>query len=386
MKPNIKKIGGLLLTLVVVAGGYWLLADRLNFRDAMPRGNEAVLVFAQEFVATATTRNEIREPDLDLIRLMPAEDDRIVQLVGALDSLVAQHAGQPTLVETAFTALAEGNTEPAEAILSDLYEMEKARPEAELNPVAIAITGRNLSALASFRDNEMALNVLSEVASLDADIALAWARLGHISQREGRDDLAVRAYDMALFLAGDADGNLENRPAALTAHAGLALIGLHAGDRFDTEANGRVAIAIAEELDDRTHLSVLYGMIGRIVLLQGEFDEAGEFQRQALALEEELARPSGLARVNEDLGMVAQLQGDYSTAAEFHQTSLVHHEALGHLTGIARQVAGLGSAMRGLGEIEAACAYWQRALPMFEETRNLTRIEQMHALMTLHEC
>lgn len=384
MNRGAKFFGIALVALLLSGGLYVVLTGWPGQRGAIPQDDAAVSALARSLIVAAKQDNLIAELDLDLVRLMPEADDRTVQLIAALEGLRNQRLSQESRVNEAFTALAQADTLPGENILAEIYtlEIEQAAPD----PATIAIAGRNLASLTALRDIEAALNIFSEVASLDPDLPLAWARLGHISRREGRDELAVRAYDMALFLAGSSGDEGENKPAVMAARAGLALIALRVGDMFNTETNSRTAMAIAEDLGDKVHMAITYSITGRILLLQRQLEQAEDFQQKALALEEELDRASGLAQVNDDLGLLARLRGDHEAAANFHRTALAHNETMGYTVGIARQAADLASDLKALGDIDAACNLWQRALPLFQETHQATRVEQMQAVLGINEC
>jgi tetratricopeptide (TPR) repeat protein len=398
MTRNGRIIAFVLIALVLAGGTLWLMRDLIDRASSVPPDRASVVALAQNLASAKTRQGSIREPDLDLLRLMPGADGRVVQITMALESLLALHDDREELVEAAFEALTQGDTGPGEAILQEIYQLAIDQADTDQQDTdqassdqagsdqpdhaAIAKAGRDLAALTALHDTDAALNIYSETASLAADLPLAWAHLGHISQREGRHDLAVRAYDMSLFLAGDG----ENERAEMAARAGLAVIALHAGDLIDTEANSRMAMAIAEKLGDKEHLAVTYSISGRIQLLQGNYEQAEVLQLGAFALEEELGRGSGLARVNDDLGLLARLRGDHAGALSFHRAALAHSEDLGLIVGIARQAAELGSDFKSIGDVEAACVHWKRALPLFEETGNPTRVEQMVALIGANDC
>ncbi len=378
---RIAVLGFIFLSALAAFFAYTHLVTLDTHKSAAPTNPASVSSIVQNLILSAQRKRSIAELDLDLSRMMPDDDDRTAQLFGAISSLAAQELPH---IGDVFDALRDSDTLSGEAVLSDLYEQEKER--LEIDQLALAQAGQNLAALTALRDTDAALNIYSETASLGADLALSWAHLGHISQREGREDLAVRAYDMALFLSGPSEEEGENKAATMAARTGLALIALRTGDMFDTEANGRAALAIAEELDDKAYLAVISSITGRILVLQRQLEQAELFQLHALELEEELGRTSGLAMVNEDLGMLARMRGDHEASANFHRTALAHFETLNHTSGIARQTAELGSDLKALGDTQAACAQWQRALPLFRQVLNTSRTEQMQAVININDC
>ncbi|MCZ6605418.1 MAG: tetratricopeptide repeat protein [Alphaproteobacteria bacterium] len=369
--------GGLLLAAII---GLWIIFDSNRLTVTLPKGAAEFEALAAALIGHATDDGLVAPMDLEVRRLLRDSDQRSAQLAAALVRLASLRAGGERRVKKAFAALELRDTGPAEALLTGLYEAEKSAPEVDL--AATQRAAHNLAALVELRDSEGALNLYSEAAAVDEDQPAAWARLGHISLRAGRTDLAIKAYDMAMFLAGDED----HKAAVMTVKAGYGLIALRAGEIFETEANLREALALAEELDDQPHKAALYSNLGRILLLQSKLAEAEALQIRALTIERALDRPAGLAVINANLGMIHQVKSDFVNAVIFHTRALEFNEELGNKAGVAVEAANLGTNLKSRGDTEGACDQWRRALPLFETAGNASRTEQMRALIDTNVC
>jgi tetratricopeptide (TPR) repeat protein len=104
----------------------------------------------------------------------------------------------------------------------------------------------------------------------------------------------------------------------------------------------QAALAIVEELGDRSGVASSYHELGFLAQVRGDYDAAEQRYQDSLAIDEELGNRSGVARSYHQLGMLAQDRGDYDAADQRYQTALAILKELGEQASTASTLSELG--------------------------------------------
>jgi len=129
----------------------------------------------------------------------------------------------------------------------------------------------------------------------------------------------------------------------------------------------RRALAMFEDLGDRSGLAGVTNSIGSVHNSTGDRAAALEHYQRALAMNEDLGDRSGVADVSGNIGIVHQSTGNYSTALEHYQRSLTIYEELGDRSGVARVSNNIGNVHNNTGNYAAALECFHCALAAYEE-------------------
>ncbi|MBC8124591.1 MAG: tetratricopeptide repeat protein [Candidatus Kapabacteria bacterium] len=127
------------------------------------------------------------------------------------------------------------------------------------------------------------------------------------------------------------------------------------------------ALALYEELGDRSGVAVVVCHIGSVLINSGSYPESLEHFHRALALYEELGNRSGVATVTGGIGAVHMVTNNYPEALEHYHRALAVHEELGQRNAVARITCNLGSINTGTACYPEALEHFHRALAMYEE-------------------
>jgi len=139
------------------------------------------------------------------------------------------------------------------------------------------------------------------------------------------------------------------------------------GDYSEALSHCHRALALYEELGDRTGVARVTSNIGLVHRSTGDYPAAiGHFHR-ARALHEELGNHRGVASVTGNIGTVYSNSGDYLLALEHFHRALVMHEELGERRGVASTTGNIGSVYLNTGDYPAALKQMHRSLALYEE-------------------
>ena len=139
------------------------------------------------------------------------------------------------------------------------------------------------------------------------------------------------------------------------------------GDYPGAETYYRNALAISEELGDRSGGSAGYHQLGMLAYLRGDYAGAEDYYRTSLAIDEKLADRSGASKSYHHLGMIAQRRGDYPGAETHYRNSLAIKEQLGDRSGMSRSYHQLGILAQDRGDYPGAEAHYRNSLAIKEE-------------------
>ncbi len=127
------------------------------------------------------------------------------------------------------------------------------------------------------------------------------------------------------------------------------------------------ALAIDEELGNKSGVAIVTGNIGLVYSKLGDLPRALEYMSRALAIDEELGNKSGVAIVTGSIGLVYRNLGDLPRALEYMSRALVAHEELGEKSRIANVTGNIGTVYNDLSDYPKALEYYGKALALNEE-------------------
>jgi adenylate cyclase len=142
------------------------------------------------------------------------------------------------------------------------------------------------------------------------------------------------------------------------------------GDYPTAMENYERALALYEELGDRSGVALVTGSIGIVHRFTGNFPAALECYHHALVLHEELGDRNGVARVTGNIGIVYHNTGDYPAALDYYHRAIALHEELGHRSGVATATGNIGTVYHSTGDYSAALKYYHNALVLHQELDN----------------
>ncbi|RKS08600.1 putative ATPase [Nocardiopsis sp. Huas11] len=131
------------------------------------------------------------------------------------------------------------------------------------------------------------------------------------------------------------------------ARSDLAAIGEHAGR----------ALALFTELGDRWGQALATYLLGSLAEVTGDLDTAARHHRAALRTAEALELWTEVGERLTSLGRVALLQGDFDRSEDLHERARRIAVEHGHVVGEESAVLGLGLVARRRGDLDAACEH-----------------------------
>ncbi len=130
------------------------------------------------------------------------------------------------------------------------------------------------------------------------------------------------------------------------------------------------ALAMNEELDNKSGAARVTGNIGIVYLQLSDYSRALEYYVKALAAREELGDKSGAANVTGNIGIVYLNLSDYPRALEYLFKALAAYEELGNKIGAASVTGSIGTVYSDLSDYPRALEYYVKALAAYEELGN----------------
>ncbi|MCK2212744.1 NB-ARC domain-containing protein [Actinomadura sp. ATCC 31491] len=172
----------------------------------------------------------------------------------------------------------------------------------------------------------------------------------------GEPGEAERTGERALALATAADDRW-GVAAALALRAMTALLG---GDLAAVERDGLRSAALFRKLGDRWGELQTVPPLAALAEVQGDYAEAARAQREGLGIASELGLETEVSARLSGLGRLALLERDWDRARELHGRALRLAAGQGHLYGEVHAEMGLALGDRRSGELDAAEARLQR--------------------------
>ncbi len=122
------------------------------------------------------------------------------------------------------------------------------------------------------------------------------------------------------------------------------------------------AAAMAAETGQHEIYGFLLGLLGRLVVQLGEYEEAEQYHRQALLLARQVGDQRTIADALLAFGKHARQQGQYARANQLLEESLVVSQAAEISTFMRSAYTGLGKTAEAMGELEIARGYFEACL------------------------
>ena len=193
--------------------------------------------------------------------------------------------------------------------------------------------------------------------------ATASSSRGLVHELRGDNSTAMIHYHRALALHEE----LGERTGMARATGNIGAVHQFTGDYPEALSHFHRALALHEELGNRNDLAGVTGNIGSVHLSTGDYPEALSHYHRALALHEELGDRGGVARVSGNIGNVHASTGDYPAALSHYHRALALHEELGDRSGVASVTGNIGNIHYSTGDYPAALSHYHRARALHEE-------------------
>jgi tetratricopeptide (TPR) repeat protein len=375
---------GLIAALLAILVPIWAILKLITKPFSKKKLNPEISSSSAEEIAKAAISSyekgkQTAEADLQ------AKDQQIQALTKAVEALQterqeAETEAEQTTIDTALAHLKEGNPSEAEAIFEEILETQSKHGQQANKQAAAA--ARHIGALAFLHDTAKAHKAYKRATELDPDNAHGWNQLGHLQNRLGQLNNAIKSYETVLRL-GNSSADQTLIAAALN---NLGLIYQTQGDLEKAEDAQLKALKINEKLGNKQGMAQSYGNLGVIYKTQGDLEKAEEAQLKSLKINEQLGNKKDMAASYVNLGVIYQTQGDLEKAEDAQLKSLKIKEQLGNKLGIAISYGNLGGISGLKGNMSEACAHWQKALALFTEVGAKREMEQTSNLLKAANC
>ncbi len=138
------------------------------------------------------------------------------------------------------------------------------------------------------------------------------------------------------------------------------LVARQQGALVAAEHDFLAALAQYETLDDQGGIAIVLNDLGRLWLMQRQYDRAEEYYRRALAIDEQRHHWEGVANRSGNLGLVALERGQFQAARPWFEQALSLAREIGREDLVADMLYGLARVLEATGDCAAA-------LPLAEE-------------------
>jgi CHAT domain-containing protein/Tfp pilus assembly protein PilF len=129
----------------------------------------------------------------------------------------------------------------------------------------------------------------------------------------------------------------------------------------------KLALEIAEQLNDKDIAVIAFRGIGNVHRLQGNYSQALEQYQKSLKISEETSNKIGIANALHSIAIIHSSRGDYIEALEGFHKSLRIKEEIGDKLGIAIALNNIGYVQDAQGNITEALEQYQKGLKISEE-------------------
>ena len=129
----------------------------------------------------------------------------------------------------------------------------------------------------------------------------------------------------------------------------------------------RMALDIAEEIDDPLAEAECLKGIGTVHRLKGEYDSALHYFALALPMLEQTGDKDKTATLYNNIGWVYRQKGEYAEAIDYFYMALEIAEELGQKRQMARTYNNIGSVHLSQGDVEKSNGVFQKALELYTE-------------------
>ncbi len=183
------------------------------------------------------------------------------------------------------------------------------------------------------------------------------------------DFIGARDYGEEGLRHAEAEANAYNLGYA---HVMLSGAYYALGDYVATHRHATQAFNVVEPLDDRWLLASVYNELGKVAMVEGNFDAAARHFADGYTLRQETSHRQGMAMARMLHGENERRRGDGRTADHLFQEALQIYEKTGDQKGIARTLAGLAEVAAAQQLHEQARDYFLRALAIVATERLAT--------------
>lgn len=191
--------------------------------------------------------------------------------------------------------------------------------------------------------------------------ALAAIALGETAEKLSDYTGASNHLQAGLSLAED-DPVLRVR-----AHNGLSGVAHRRGDYAQCELQARIALELAQQINDQRGLAASYTQLGNAAYGRGDYAAAGGFFEEGLKLSRQMNNQAGIAGALNNLGNVAYGRGDYALARERYTQTLALWREMGNRLGVNMVLNNLGACASAVSDHEAARQFYQESLNLQRE-------------------
>jgi len=219
---------------------------------------------------------------------------------------------------------------------------------------------RGRGALAYANNTHESLGHYQRATQLDPNNVEGWNQLGHLHQRLGELEQAMKDYKNV--------NDLATEPAhRAVSYGNMGIIFQTQGDLEQAMTMYQKALDINTDLGHKEGMANQYGNMGLVFKTQGDLEQAMAMYQKALDINIDLGRKEGMATQYSNMGNVFQTQGDLKQAMAMYQKALDINIDLGRKEGMAYNYANMGIVFQTQGDLEQARDLWQRALVLFTE-------------------
>jgi tetratricopeptide (TPR) repeat protein len=135
-------------------------------------------------------------------------------------------------------------------------------------------------------------------------------------------------------------------------------------------ANGKQALALAQNLNFKKGIAESYNNIGVIYYSQGNYPEALKNYFAALKIREEIGNKNSIATSYNNIGVIYYSQGNYPEALKNYLATLKINEEIGYKYGIASSYINIGGIYFSQGNYSEALKNYFACLKIFEEIKD----------------
>jgi predicted ATPase/serine/threonine protein kinase/DNA-binding CsgD family transcriptional regulator len=265
------------------------------------------------------------------------------------------------LVATGKLAFQQGDYERAEllaeeslALFREIGDTRGSTPALEILGVLAWNRGKLSSAQALLQE---ALALYKQTSDKQATVNLL-VDLAWLARGQGEYTRARVLCEECLTLSSD----LGDTRGAANAQLLMAQM------LFDTQATPTLVrtqaedvLALYRQVDDKEGIAACFHLLGQIILLQDETEEARSWFEQSVALHKELGHQAGLAWAVSGLARVAFAQGDYIVARNRYEESLARAKAMDDQELLVSCMEGMAMVVSAQGEPAWAARLWGAA-------------------------
>ncbi|MFH1322100.1 MAG: tetratricopeptide repeat protein [Bacteroidota bacterium] len=176
--------------------------------------------------------------------------------------------------------------------------------------------------------------------------------------------------DSAKFFVDEAlkyDGEARMQKQIARSHSILGIILYMKGEFNDALEHFRKTLEIEQDRNNRKGIASAYNGIGAIYTELDEYDKALEYYLKAMGIMDELGDKKGIAEIYNNIGFLHYSQGNYVKALEYFLKDLKITESIGNKQDLSATYNNIGLVYKSMGDINKALEYYLKDLEIAEE-------------------